>query len=115
MKVKLILTKDFYDRDDDAFKVIANVIPEQEFEEVTKKEYQLLLDNLYNIPKPVDSYDVYWNIIALDDEKVKNRIQSVRKILDEQIKKKEEDKKKREKQPKRKEKKKQLKDQRKKN
>lgn len=96
MKVKLILVQDIYTADEDIIRKIYDIIPEQDFEEVTKEEYELLLNNLYNIPKPINNNYVYWSLVALDNEKIKNRIQSVRKILDEQIKKKEEAKKKRE-------------------
>lgn len=96
MKVKLILVQDIYTADEDIIRKIYDIIPEQDFEEVTKEEYELLLNNLYNIPKPTNNNYVYWSLVALDNEKIKNRIQSVRKILDEQIKKKEEAKKKRE-------------------
>lgn len=82
MKVKLILIQEIYD-DDYGIKFVKDIIKEQDFEEITVEELNLLKQNLFSIPVPyADNGSYYWNIIIQDDEPIKNRIQSIKDFLE---------------------------------
>lgn len=80
MKAKLILMSYNADGDDRIY----DLFKEKDFEDITKEELKILKDNLHLIPPPdsLSSWEYFWAIIVQDEERIKNRIRSIKEILE---------------------------------
>lgn len=73
-KIKIVWVQSY--TDDYDTRLVMRGVPEDDFEEVSDEEYQLIRQNLHTVPRP--SYDLEPRIVELDRVPVIERLESIK-------------------------------------